>query len=258
MFGMRSLSSFLRRSGEADAKARTPDGTVVYAIGDIHGRVDLLLDLQAKIRKDALAKEARRNVIVYIGDYVDRGLNSREVIDSLIKNPLPGFESFHLKGNHEDALLKFLSEIEIGPGWLAYGGDATLYSYGVTVPRSPLTPEKLSTVQAEFERKLPDHHLDFLSDLHAYHEEGDYYFAHAGVRPGRSLEEQTKEDLLWIRDAFLFSADDFGKVVVHGHTISPEPEFQPNRIGIDTGAFASGVLTCLVLDGDERQILQTG
>ncbi|MCE2509408.1 MAG: serine/threonine protein phosphatase [Alphaproteobacteria bacterium] len=248
----------MRRSDQPDAKAKIPNGTVAYAIGDIHGRVDLLEELQAKIQEDARTQAGKRHVVVYLGDYVDRGLTSREVIDRLIEDPLPGFESVHLKGNHEDAMLKFLHDTDIAPGWLAYGGDATLYSYGVTVPRSPLTPDKLSTMQAEFARKLPGRHLEFLSALDLRHEEGDYFFVHAGVRPGRSLEEQSEEDLLWIRDAFLFSADDFGKIIVHGHTISPKPEFQPNRIGIDTGAFASGVLTCLVLDGTEQRILQTG
>ncbi|MGB1547258.1 MAG: metallophosphoesterase, partial [Alphaproteobacteria bacterium] len=210
---MRGLSSLIRGAGSADTPAQTPQNTIVYAIGDIHGRLDLLKRLQEQIRKDARDHADKRRVIVYLGDYVDRGLNSRDVIDRLIGDPLPGFESVHLKGNHEDAMLKFLDDIEIAPGWMNYGGDTTLYSYGVTVPRPPFTPEKLSAAQAEFVRKLPRRHLDFLQALDIRHEEGDYFFVHAGVRPGRSLEEQREEDLLWIRDVFLFSADDFGKVI---------------------------------------------
>ncbi len=250
--------SLARRAAASEKETRPPEGTVVYAIGDIHGRADLLGELQAKIRTDAGAREGPRKVIVYLGDYVDRGLQSREVIDRLLDETLPGFLSVPLKGNHEEALLKFLDDIDIAPGWFSYGGDTTLYSYGVEVPRPPLTAEKLLGTQAEFLRKLPNRHLAFLRGLRLYHEEGDYYFAHAGARPGRALGDQAEEDLLWIRDEFLFSAYDFGKIIVHGHTIAPDPEFQPNRIGIDTGAFASGRLTCLVLDGAERQILQTG
>lgn len=249
--------SFFRKPKVAARPRCAPDGVCVYAVGDIHGRMDLLCDLQAQIREDAIGVGAARNVVVYVGDYVDRGLQSRGVIDCLLQDPLPGFESVYLKGNHEAAMLKFLDVTDIGPDWLAYGGDATLYSYGVNVPRSPLTQEKLRTMQAELLQKISDRHLDFLRNLRLFHEEGDYYFAHAGVLPGRSLYEQSEEDLLWIRDAFLFSAEDFGKVVVHGHTITSEPEFRSNRIGIDTGAFASGKLTALVLEGETQRTLQT-
>jgi len=253
-----NFSSPFRQSEPTDGAAAVPEGTRVYAIGDIHGRLDLLTDLHGQIQEDARASESARNVVIYLGDYVDRELQSREVIDCLLEAPLFGFVHVYLKGNHEDAMLKFLEDADIGPSWLAYGGDATLYSYGVSVPRPPMTPEKLAVLQAEFAERLSDRHLDFLRGLRPFHEEGDYYFVHAGVRPGRSLQEQTEEDLLWIRDAFLFSAEDFGKVVVHGHTIAPKPEFLPNRIGIDTGAYASGQLTALVLEGRERRVLQTG
>lgn len=250
--------NFFRRSRETDRKARVPEGTRVYAIGDIHGRADLLRDLHEQIAEDARIGKAARNVAVYVGDYVDRGLQSREVLDCLLEDPLPGFESMYLKGNHEDAMVKFLDTVEIGPDWLAYGGDATLYSYGVKVPRPPLTPEKLREMQADLLQKLPNRHLDFLRHLRITHEEGDYFFVHAGVRPGRPLHAQREEDMLWIRDAFLLSTEDFGKVVVHGHSIAFKVEFKPNRVGIDTGAFASGTLTALVLDGEAQRILQAG
>jgi len=250
--------NLFRRSRAPDRKIRAPEGTRIYAIGDIHGRADLLRDLHGQIMEDARTSKATRNVAVYVGDYIDRGLQSREVLDCLLDDPLPGFESVYLKGNHEDAMLKFLEEIEIAPDWLAYGGDATLYSYGVKVPRPPLTPERLGEMQADFLQKLPDRHLDFLRHLRLTHEEGDYYFVHAGVRPGRPLHAQKEEDMLWIRDAFLLSEEDFGKVIVHGHSIAFKVEFKPNRVGIDTGAFASGTLTALALDGETQRILQTG
>ena len=231
-----------------------PEGTRVYAVGDIHGRVDLLSRLKQFVHEDAYARQAPRNVIVYVGDYIDRGENSAQVIDCLLDEPLPGFESIHLLGNHEESLVQFLGDIQVGPAWLAYGGSATLMSYGVALPQSD---RDLVRVQGELRAALPARHLDFMRALKLTHVEGDYFFTHAGVRPGVALTAQEPQDLLWIRDVFLSSTADFGKIVVHGHSITDAPDVRRNRIGIDTGAFASGKLTCLVLQGQDLAFLQT-
>ncbi|MBV8653616.1 MAG: serine/threonine protein phosphatase [Alphaproteobacteria bacterium] len=249
---------FAKLLGKVTAQKRAlpavaPD-TRVYAVGDIHGRVDLLRGMNQLIHEDAYAKQAPRNVVVYLGDYIDRGETSRQVIDCLLDEPLPGFEIVHLRGNHEDSLVQFLGDLLVGPPWIAYGGAATLRSYGV---KPPTSDRDLVRVQGELREVLPPSHLEFMRGLTLSHVEGDYYFTHAGVRPGVSLDEQAAHDLLWIRDEFLSSNADFGKIIVHGHTITDAPEVKRNRIGIDTGAFASGTLTCLMLQGEEWSFLQT-
>jgi serine/threonine protein phosphatase 1 len=233
---------------------RVDEGTRVYAIGDIHGRVDLLRQLHGQILADAAAEGGRRNVLVYLGDYVDRGAHSCAVLDCLLDEALPGFEAVHLLGNHEDTLLEFLGNVQVGPAWLAFGGGATLKSYGIAPPSSE---RDLIRAQSELRQRLPARHLEFMRRLKLSHVEGDYYFTHAGVRPGVPLDRQLPQDLLWIRDLFLDSRAAFGKVVVHGHTVVDAPEVRQNRIGIDTGAYASGTLTCLVLADAVRTFLQT-
>jgi serine/threonine protein phosphatase 1 len=237
--------------------AAVAPGTRVYAIGDIHGRFDLLQTLHARIAEDARQASPARNHIVYLGDYVDRGLQSREVIDLLLDHPLEGFEAIHLKGNHEELMLRFLEDSRVGPGWFANGGGATLYSYGVRMLERGTDTERLSHLREQLQNSLPPRHLEFLRGLKLWHVEGGYLFVHAGIRPGVALEAQREEDLLWIRELFLDDGSDHGRVVVHGHTIADHPEVRANRIGIDTGAYATGVLTCLVLEGSERHILQT-
>lgn len=237
--------------------AHGPADRRIYAIGDVHGRVDLLRALHARIMADARRSSAKSMVVVYLGDYIDRGSSSREVIDLLLDEPLPGFQSVHLRGNHEQVLLNFRHDISVAPNWLQYGGDATLQSYRVASPVSGENSAALLEAQAEFKAKLPQRHLDFYRSLATHHREGEYVFVHAGIRPGVALADQTEEDLLWIRDGFLSSNEDHGCIVVHGHSIRPEPDIKHNRIGIDTGAYASGRLTCLRIDGNERDFLST-
>ena len=233
-----------------------PSGTRIYAIGDVHGCVELLRKLQSMILEDAADHPDARKVVVYLGDYIDRGPDSRAVIDLLIDEKLPGFESVFLRGNHEESLLQFLDDTRIGPAWLAYGGDSTLYSYGVRPPAST-NPEDLAAAQTELLRLLPASHLEFYRATKLTHVEGDYAFVHAGFRENVALDRQSADDMLWIRDEFLESNADFGKLVVHGHSISESPIVRRNRIGIDTGAFATGVLTSLVLEGADRAFLAT-
>ena len=243
-----------------NAAARAPEGTRVYAVGDIHGRADLLGRLHRKILDDAAdAADAgpRRLVVVYVGDYVDRGPDSFGVVEALIEKPLAGFERHHLKGNHEDFLLRFLETGSHGETWMMNGARATLESYGVEWSDMAYGADGLAAARQKFADAMPESHLRFFHGLEPKHREGDYLFVHAGIRPGVALDEQRAFDLMWIRDAFLDSDDDHGVVVVHGHTIAPAPEVRPNRIGIDTGAFQSNRLTALVVEGAERRFLVT-
>jgi serine/threonine protein phosphatase 1 len=237
--------------------SRVPDGRRVYAVGDIHGRADLLRRLHRAIAEDAAQAGELHRVVVYLGDYVDRGPASSEVIENLLAPALPGFEAVHLKGNHEDMLLRFLDDPEQGELWLMNGGMETLESYGVEVPAWYRRGRAMETTAAWLRRAMGPRHLRFLSGLRIMHEEGDYLFVHAGVRPDVGLAEQREYDLMWIRDPFLRHPEPFGRIVVHGHTIAPEPEVRANRIGIDTGAYYYGRLTCLVLEGEERRFLQS-
>lgn len=236
-------------------RASVPAGTRVYAIGDSHGCAGLLKSLQEQILSESSAGAAdlERRVIVYLGDYIDRGPDSRGLIDRLIDAPLPGFESVFLKGNHDAMLLRLIDEGVAGPSWALHGLFETLESYGIdpAVWHSGAAALRAAVVEA-----VPARHLAFLRALRHSHIEGDYFFAHAGVRPGVPLEAQSPRDLMWIRDEFLDSNADHGKVVVHGHTPVEVPDTCANRIGIDTGAVYGGALTALALEGAERRFLQ--
>jgi serine/threonine protein phosphatase 1 len=228
----------------------------VYCIGDIHGRGDLLQQLHGMILADAADFQGRKTA-VYLGDYIDRGEQSRQVIDRLLDEPLKGFDSVYLRGNHEQAMLDFMSDPKAVINWLRFGGRETLTSYGIKLAHIPRLRDVIPLAE-QLERALPESHREFLNSCESSWRCGSYYFVHAGIRPGVALERQVIEDQLWIREKFLSSRDDHGAVVVHGHSISTTVEMKPNRIGIDTGAFATGVLTCLVLEGSTQRLLQTG
>lgn len=235
-------------------RPRVPEGERVYAVGDIHGRADLLAMLQDQIRADAAGRPPARQTVVYLGDYVDRGPQSPVVIDRLIDAPLEGFASIHLLGNHEDTMLRFHDgDVAVAASWLHYGGRQTLASYGIDYDRLP----SLAVLRQRMAHGVPGRHLDFLRGLALKHRIGDYLFVHAGIRPGIGLDRQLRDDLLWIREPFLDSTADHGAVIVHGHSIAVQPEVRPSRIGIDTGAFATGRLTALVLEGEEQRFLHT-
>ena len=239
------------------APPRVADGRRVYAIGDIHGRSDLLEHLHGLIRADVAKAPERRNVVVYVGDYIDRGADSFGVVELLIERPLEGFEAIHLKGNHEGFLLDFLDDESVAGIWAANGGLETLRSYGVDPLEVALGTSERKKTQRALVAALPLHHLAFFHTLKSQHVEGDYVFVHAGIRPGVPLAEQREKDLLWIRDEFLSCDSFFPKVVVHGHTSRRMLDVRSNRIGIDTRAYHSNHLTCLVLDGTDRRFLQT-
>lgn len=236
---------------------RPPEGTRVYAVGDIHGRLDLLEDILGQVERDAAAAPEPRKVVVFLGDYVDRGPDSAGVIDRLLAGPPEGFEWVMLKGNHEEFMQRFLETPSSGLPWIMNGGDASLHSYGAMESRALFDPFELDALHEKLIRRLPDSHRRFLDGLALTHVEGDYLFVHAGIRPGVPLERQDPRDLVWIRDEFLASGLDHGLMVVHGHTPMLRPQVCRNRIGIDTGAFQTGVLTALALHGTERRFLHT-
>lgn len=238
--------------------ARVPGGVRIYAIGDIHGRSDLLADLHARIRADAsLAVKGTRCVVIYLGDYVDRGPDSPGVIETLLSAPLPGFTQVFLRGNHEAQFLDFLEHAKGGAEWLRLGGDATLHAYRTPWPSDGAQDDRLAALAENLARAVPREHKAFLHGLRNFVSVGDYFFVHAGVDPLRPLDDQEPRDLLWIRRRFLDWQENFGKVVVHGHSTSRKPEVRGNRIGIDTGAYLSGTLTALVLEGRRRRFLTT-
>jgi serine/threonine protein phosphatase 1 len=243
-------------------RAKTPattGGRVIYAVGDVHGRCDLLSRLLDEIERDrASLNVGERPVLVFVGDYVDRGADSRGVVERVIRlREEDRFELRTLKGNHEEALLEFLRSADFGPTWAEYGGLQTLASYGVTPPLLRSRLGDWESARQAFEEAVPRRHLAFLASLELMASYGDYTFVHAGVRPGVPLSAQREHDLLWIREEFLLAPGPFGSIIVHGHTPEPEPVLGQYRIGIDTGAYATGVLTAVRLNDAERVILQT-
>ncbi|MDP1610980.1 MAG: metallophosphoesterase family protein [Sulfuritalea sp.] len=238
---------------------QTPPDTVIYAIGDIHGRLDLLTTMHERIAADSRRRAATHKRVVYLGDYVSRGADSRGVVERVQEWQPAGFELIALKGNHEDLLLRFLhGEIDAGRHWFDYDGLDTLADYGVAIAdRQARDEASVRALREDFAAALPPAHLEFFRSLRVAHRAGDYCFVHGGVRPGVPLEQQVAHDCMWIRRAFLDSDLEHGALIVHGHSISAEPQVRHNRIGIDTGAYRSGVLTCLVLDGGGQSFLQT-
>ncbi len=244
-----------RMLGGKTLAADIEDNRRVYVIGDIHGRSDLLDRIVDEIERDIDKNPAAESVTVTLGDYVDRGPDSRGVLDRLARNPFPT-KYIALKGNHEELFEAFLSDPTIAAGWRRLGGLETLYSYGVSVA-SLMLGKGFDQASRAFRQAVPEEHLRFLTSLELSISVGEYFLCHAGVRPGVPLEHQRAEDLLWIRDEFLSSKSSFGKVVVHGHTPIESPEVLPNRINIDTGAYMTGRLTCLVLERASRRFLST-
>ena len=242
--------SLLRRA--KPPPARVPDGVRVYAVGDVHGCIDLLDQTLARIDRYRDAEPAASEIEVFLGDYVDRGAHSREVIDRLIERSRSR-TAVCLMGNHELYLTEFLDDPAIFDDWKQFGGIATLRSYGL--PVAAASAEVAADFATALRAALPASHRDFLQSLKPSFTCGDYFFVHAGVRPGIPLAEQRVEDLLWIRQEFLGYDGDFGKVIVHGHTPVSTPDVRPNRINIDTGAYSTGQLTCLVLEADQLSFI---
>jgi serine/threonine protein phosphatase 1 len=230
---------------------------VAYAIGDIHGRLDLFDGLLGLILDDAAASRAKRLIVILLGDYIDRGPASASVLERISHlSTRGGLELHALKGNHEDALLQFLEDPAAGAGWVAHGGAETLASYRVAPPRLRSDSAGWSRTRDDLRAAMPAAHLALLTQLEVSFTLGDYFFVHAGVRPGVALDAQAERDLLWIRDEFLLSESKWSKVIVHGHTPVSAPVMAPLRLSLDTGAYATGVLSGVRLMDDQRTILQ--
>ena len=253
---MSAISSSVAASRRAHAPLPPlADGLRIYAVGDIHGRFDLLEELVSDIRRDLKRSRPARTIEIFLGDYVDRGPQSREVVHWMIEAPPVADERICLLGNHEEILLQALDDTSAMANWLFNGGGETLLSYGVQA-RGLGGESGLIELQQGFRAALPAAHLEFIASLRRKVAITPYLFVHAGIRPGLAIDDQDPEDLVWIREPFLHSDADFGCIVVHGHTPAMHPEVRRNRINIDTGAVFTGCLTCVVLEGTELRFLQ--
>ena len=245
---------FSRKKSDGPSGAR---GHRVYAVGDVHGRLDLLDDLLGKIHADIEQRGPCETLLVFVGDLIDRGPNSAEVVERLRTYEKRGVRPVFLLGNHEEILLRILAgEASLIPSWLKFGGAECLRSYGGDPKLLAGLPDAEAVRQVR--NAIPATHAEFVNQFVDTFRFGDYLFVHAGVRPGVPLDEQRQSDLRWIREPFLLDDSDHGFVVVHGHTIASEVEEKANRIGIDTGAYATGVLTALGVEGTARWFLSTG
>jgi serine/threonine protein phosphatase 1 len=215
----------------------------VFAIGDIHGRLDLLLEAEQRIADRVT--HGRPAIVVCVGDFVDRGPDSRGVLDHLIRKMPPPLYRICICGNHDDSFLNFLQEDGFDPGWLDFGGDKTLVSYGVKLSQLLRADPSGQQLKLEARHAVPSSHIAFLEALPVALSFGHYLFVHAGIVPGRPLAEQSDYDLMWIREPFMSAGPGLDMTVVHGHTPVGEIQYGPNRIGIDTGAYATGKLSVL-------------
>jgi serine/threonine protein phosphatase 1 len=235
--------------------AEAAGASAVYAVGDIHGRLDLLEGIEAAIGEDVARTRPARPVICYLGDYIDRGPQSAAVLERLSAPACDGVARVFLKGNHEDRMLAFLADPAAnGPRWMQYGGREALESYAIRVPEA-VADTAWAGLRDELAERLPERHLRFLRELRLAFAWERYLFVHAGLNPDRPTDDQDPHDLMWIREPFLSSGRDWGRIVVHGHVIVEEPQLRPNRIGIDTGAYRSGRLTCLVATAGAPRLL---
>lgn len=242
----------LLRRAKAKGKASLPDGMRVYAIGDIHGCDKQLKKLLKAIGKDLEDYDGESH-LVFLGDYVDRGPDSKGVIERLVSKKLPGDQHHFLLGNHEEAMMKVMDgKSKRANDWLSFGGRQMMESYGVGKKE---LYEAGGDVGALLREVMPKSHRKFFEKLELMKQIGGYLFVHAGIRPGVPIDEQEQADLVWIRDRFLKSDRDHGVVVVHGHTISEKPQNKANRIGVDTGCYATGQLTAVRLQGSERAFI---
>lgn len=236
-------------------------GARVYAVGDVHGCFDLLVELLQRIENDNAARPPAETHIVLLGDFVDRGPGSAQICDLLFS--MAGSPRFHaLKGNHEQAMVDVLHGVQASLRfWLQYGGVETAQSFGCDphlVARACIDPRVGNDLIAQLRTRVPEEMTAWLHNLPAYLEIGDYLFVHAGVRPHVALDQQSVDDMLWIREPFLDSRAHHPWMVVHGHSEVDEPDIRANRIGIDTAGYRTGRLTAIGLEGSERWFLSTG
>lgn len=236
----------------------TPTDTLVWAVGDVHGCADLLSTLVEAVLGDVETRNASHAHLIFLGDYIDRGPDTKGVLRYLAAlEERAGLSLHFLKGNHEDRMQAFLADPAFGTGWSEFGGREALASYGLQPPGLSDGPDVWEAARDALAEVLTPQDQRFLAGLKLSVSVGDYFFVHAGAEPGVALDEQDAQQLLWIRRRFLEDPRAFDKIVVHGHTPSDAVFADHRRIGIDTGAYATGVLTGLRLDGEARQLLQT-
>ena len=249
--------NLLRKLGLLGGDKSLPRGKAgcrAYAIGDVHGRLDLLDRLLANIERDMASREPRRTFIIFLGDLIDRGPDSAGVVERLRTYRNPDAKLVFLGGNHEEVLLNILAgKRDVLPSWLKFGGSECAASYGIDTAELARVHEDAAIEMVS--AKVPRAHREFLESFADTFSFGDYLFVHAGIRPGVAVDEQSRQDLRWIRDPFLSDAKEHGFVVVHGHTIVAQVEERPNRIAIDTGAYHSGILTALAVEDEKRWFL---
>ena len=247
------MLNFFQRKKPPVVRA-APEGVRIYAIGDVHGRLDVLDSLLEAIWLDR--SPDAKPVLIMLGDYVDRGPASREVLDRLIGlQDNTAIETRFIRGNHDETMLRFLDEPSLGPTWCGFGGAEALRSYNVIAPLMSDDAEGWEATRQAFADAISPDQVRFLQALEPCAEYGDYFFTHAGVRPGVELDEQDPHDMMWIRDDFLRGSATFSKTVVHGHTPEEDAFVSDRRIGVDTGAYATGRLTAIVLEGLERRLI---
>lgn len=244
------------RFGRSQGVRRGPRGRRAYVVGDVHGCLEQLDRLLARIEQEIRERPKTRTSIVFLGDLIDRGPASAQVVERLRTYAPSGATAHFIMGNHEEVMLRVLSgETDLMASWLRFGGIETLKSYGIE--RRELESLDSEAIVPRLKAAVPANHVEFLESFADSISFGDYLFVHAGIRPGIDLAEQEQSDLRWIREPFLDDPTDHGFVVVHGHTIRNQVEVAQNRIGIDTGAFCTGTLTALAIEGAERWLLQT-
>jgi serine/threonine protein phosphatase 1 len=236
--------------------AAGPPGMRLYAIGDVHGRLDLLTEMHAQIGREIERDRPDDWRVIHVGDYVDRGPDSKGVIELIRRAIRSDSRVVALAGNHDVGLIDFLGNADKNGLFALHGGLETALSYGV---EADFSSSWLARQAADaLLSAMPEAHLAFLNGLPRSVTYGDFFFCHAGVRPGVPLAEQNPDDLIWIREKFLKWPLPHEKIIVHGHTPQQEPEIMPNRVNVDTGAYMSGVLTALAIEGRSKRLLQVG
>lgn len=245
-------------SNIALGEAYTPEDTRIYAIGDVHGYLNLLFKIHDLISDDLAQYPVKHHKIIHLGDYIDRGPNSKGCIQYLINLMASNENVSCLKGNHEEKLIRFLDDpIATAYSFLTYGGAECAKSYGVQPPHLDVSNDEMLAFRDELLQSIPRSHIEFIGELLFGQTFGDYFFAHAGVRPGVAIKDQTNHDLMTIRKEFISYHGLFSKVIVHGHTPHHPIEIKQNRINADTMAYATQELTAVVLEGNQYRILAT-